>query len=77
MKLDSWKRNKAYKALIYIFISAIIASAYYISSNWYQVSLIRGDSMSPAYHNMQFVLIDVYINEEDILGKIIPYNARE
>lgn len=72
MKLDSWKRNKAYKALTYIFISAIIASAYYISSNWYQVSLIHGDSMMPAYHNMQLVLIDRH-SEPFTYGDVITF----
>lgn len=30
----------------------------YISRNFYQLNLIQGDSMSPAYKNMQFTLID-------------------
>lgn len=36
----------------------IIMISYYISANWYQLSLIHGESMSPAYHNMQLVIID-------------------
>lgn len=44
--------------LKYIYIPAIIAAAYFVSANYYQFSLIRGNSMTPAYHNMQFVLID-------------------
>lgn len=58
MKQDLSKSNKIYKILRFIYIPAIIVVAYYVSTNWYQVSLIRGDSMSPAYHNLQFVLID-------------------
>lgn len=30
----------------------------YISMHWYQLVLIRGDSMLPTYHNMQLVLMD-------------------
>lgn len=36
----------------------IILIASYISRNWYQLVLIRGDSMDPAYCNMQLVLVD-------------------
>lgn len=58
MKQVSWKLNKAYKIVKYIYIPAIIAAVYYVSTNWYQVALIHGDSMSPAYHNMQLVLLE-------------------
>lgn len=58
MNHDLSKRKKEYKLLKFIYIPVIIAASYFISSHWYQVSLIRGDSMYPAYHNMQFVLID-------------------
>lgn len=37
---------------------AVIFSAAYISANWYQLMLIQGDSMLPAYHNLQLVVID-------------------
>ena len=58
MKRELSKLNRAYKILKFIYIPAIVVAAYYVSANWYQVSLIRGDSMSPAYHNMQLVLTD-------------------
>lgn len=58
MKRDFSKLNRVYQYLKYIYIPVIIAAAWFVSANWYQVSLIRGNSMSPAYHNMQFVLID-------------------
>ncbi|MDE6602161.1 MAG: signal peptidase I [Lachnospiraceae bacterium] len=58
MEQVSSKLNRAYKILKLIYIPVIIGTAYFVSTNWYQVSLIRGDSMSPAYHNMQLVLID-------------------
>lgn len=36
----------------------IMLMTLYISTNWYQLVLIRGDSMLPTYHNMQLVLMD-------------------
>lgn len=63
MNHDSLKRKKGYRLLKYIYIPVIIAVSYFISSHWYQVSLIRGDSMYPAYHNMQFVLIDKHFKQ--------------
>lgn len=63
MNHDSLKRKKRYKLLKYIYIPVIIAISYFVSSHWYQVSLIRGDSMYPTYHNMQFVLIDRHFKQ--------------
>ena len=51
-------RNKTFKLSYLVLVISTIALAYYVSENWFQVSLIRGESMSPAYHNMQFVLLD-------------------
>lgn len=58
MRQESAKRIRAYKYLKFIYIPAIAVVACFVSANWYQLSLIHGDSMSPAYHDMQFVLID-------------------
>ena len=53
------RRLAGFGKLSYALLAAgIIILAYYISANWYQVSLIHGDSMYPAYHNLQVVLID-------------------
>lgn len=50
--------GKLSKTWFFVLVISIVVLSYYISANWYQLSLIRGDSMSPAYHNMQFVIID-------------------
>ena len=34
--------------------------AWYISSNWYQLMLIQGESMAPSYHHLQLVLLNKY-----------------
>lgn len=32
--------------------------AWYVSDNWYQLMLIQGDSMLPAYHHLQLVVLN-------------------
>ncbi len=41
----------------------ILAAAFFISANWYQILLIHGDSMYPAYHDMQFVILDKHLGK--------------
>lgn len=74
MNHDASKRKKGYKFLKFIYIPVIIAGSYIISSNWYQVSLIRGDSMRPAYHNMQLVLIDKH-SKQYTYGDVIAFQC--
>lgn len=50
--------DKVHKFPGIVLAPIIIILTYYISANWFQLSLIRGESMYPAYHNMQFVMID-------------------
>lgn len=55
MKFWSMIKNK----LVYVFaFSGILLLTWYVSANWYQLMLVHGDSMWPAYHDMQFVLSD-------------------
>lgn len=42
----------------FLMFAGIMLITSYISTNWCQLVLIRGDSMLPTYHNMQFVLMD-------------------
>lgn len=65
-----------YKILKLIYISAIIAAAYFVSTNWYQVSLIRGNSMSPAYHDKQFALIDRHSNSYTY-GDVVAFRCEK
>lgn len=57
-----------------VLIPMIIILAYYISENWYQVSLIQGDSMQPSYHNMQFIVLDKR-NREYSYGDVIAFQC--
>lgn len=58
MMRSSLRSGKISEIRYLIIIACVIAFSYYVSANWYQLSLVRGDSMSPAYHNMQLVIID-------------------
>lgn len=44
----------------------------YVSKNWYQLVLIRGDSMLPAYHNMQLVLMDRH-SKDYTYGDVVAF----
>ena len=48
-------KNKYFYICLFL---GIMLSTWHISANWYQLVLVRGDSMVPAYHNMQLVLAD-------------------
>ena len=66
--------NKTYKLSYLVLVICTIAAAYYVSENWFQVSLIRGESMSPAYHNMQLVLLNRY-SDDYTYGDVIAFQC--
>lgn len=66
--------NKTFKLSYLALVICMIVVAYYVSENWFQVSLIRGDSMNPAYHNMQFVLINRY-SDDFTYGDVIAFQC--
>lgn len=39
-------------------VAVVILVALLVSSNWFQLALIQGDSMSPTYKNFQLVVLD-------------------
>ncbi len=49
-----------------ILIFFIIVSAWAVSNNLYQIMLIQGGSMEPAYHNLQFVILEKAFTSSDI-----------
>lgn len=53
------KKQKRKKYIFFI-IAISIFLGYIISKYFYQFMLIQGDSMYPAYHNMQLVLLNKY-----------------
>lgn len=48
-------RNKHFYIGLFL---GIMLLTWYVSTHWYQLILVRGDSMIPAYHNMQIVMAD-------------------
>ena len=52
----------------------IFFAALYLSTYWYQIALIQGDSMLPTYHNWQFVLLDKHTEEYDC-GDVIAFRC--
>ena len=55
-------------------VAVIFFTALYLSAYWYQVALIQGDSMLPAYHNWQFVLLDKH-TEEYAYGDVVAFRC--
>lgn len=53
---------------------AILLMALLISSNWFQLALIQGDSMSPAYHNFQLVILDKR-NSSYLPGDVVAFHS--
>lgn len=68
-----WIKQLSRKWLRYpLMFLCIVLIALYISTYWYQLVLIRGDSMLPAYHNMQMVLIDRH-SRDYTYGDVIAF----
>ncbi len=62
-----WQRAAA---VILIFLLCL-----YISTFWCQVMLIQGDSMEPAYHDWQFVLLDKH-TEAFGIGDVVAFRCK-
>ncbi len=55
-------------------ILVILFITWYISNNYYQLFLIQGNSMQPAYHNMQLVVLDKKTSDYK-QGDVIAFNC--
>lgn len=55
---DEQKLARTRYSIVIILMAVSLLGAYIVSSKYCQAMLIQGDSMLPAYHNMQLVLID-------------------
>lgn len=53
-----WLINKGRKYGGVLIVLGMGLLAFYVSQNWFQLLLIRGDSMSPAFHNLQLAVMD-------------------
>lgn len=66
--------SKLSKIRLIVLIICIIMLSYYISAHWYQLSLIRGASMSPSYRSMQFVIVDRH-SADYTYGDVITFRC--
>lgn len=72
------RREKAGKAffceLLTLLLAAVLAGI--CSRFWFQLMLIRGQSMAPAYHDLQFAVIDKR-GEDYSYGDVIAFRCEE
>ena len=54
----------------------ILFLAWYISNNWFQLMLIQGESMAPAYKHMQLVVLNKY-DKEFHRGDVVAFWCQE
>ena len=52
----------------------VLAVTYYVSNNWYQLMLVQGESMSPALHDKQLVILERH-NLKFTYGDIIAFQC--
>ena len=52
----------------------VLLAAFYISLNFYQFMLIQGESMVPAYHNLQLVILDKH-TDDYTYGDVIAFRC--
>lgn len=57
-------------------IAVIVWAAFYCSQNWYQLMLMQGNSMDPAYHNMQLAIIDKH-SEDYVYNDVIAFKCEK
>lgn len=69
IKLSGWKNWLLLLIIIFLF-------SYYISKNWYCIMIIQGNSMYPAYHNLQFVILDCH-SKDYTYGDVIGFQCKE
>ena len=67
-----WRKGLKYPL---VFLGVMLITLY-VSTYWYQLALIRGDSMIPAYHNMQLVLMDRH-SEDYTYGDVVAFWCSE
>ncbi len=75
--LKDFREHGALKRLrFFIFMGLIILIAWYISTYWYQITLIHGRSMEPSYHNFQLVVLDKHFTASEIeRGDVIAFRC--
>lgn len=69
-----WLINKGKKYGAVFLVLGVGLLAFYVSQNWFQLLLIRGDSMSPAFHDLQLAVMDRRADEYTY-GEVIAFRC--
>ena len=70
------RRGPIVKIRVFLFVVLIVLLAWYVSAYWYQLLLIQGESMEPAFHNLQIVLLKKYITSPEIeRGDVVAFEC--
>lgn len=64
-----------YKRIL-LLLFMVLALTKYISSFWFQLMLIQGESMYPAYDNWQFVVLEKHFGELES-GDVIAFRCEQ
>ncbi len=81
-KRKRWKQTKSLLKMKskYIFrffiVLLVVGVAWLISSRYYQLMMVQGDSMLPAYRNMQLVVLDKH-SEDYVYGDVVAFHCEE
>lgn len=70
MSMLSSDRKCSGKSLLLWAIIPLVA--WYVSQHWYQLMLIQGNSMEPAYHHLQIVLLDKH-SDRYVPGDVVAF----
>lgn len=69
-----WLINKGKKYGAVFLVIGVGLLAFYVSQNWFQLLLIRGDSMSPAFHDLQLAVMNRRADEYTY-GDVIAFQC--
>lgn len=67
------RKMKPYKKYI-LLLAAVGVVAWFISTFWLQLALIQGDSMEPAFHSGQLVLLRKNVNDFYV-GDVVAFRS--
>ena len=56
-----------------IFLLLLFCLSYFISTSYFQIMLVQGNSMLPNYHNWQFTIIDKRQTQTYTSGDVIAF----
>ena len=52
----------------------VLVCAFYVSNNWFQLTMVQGNSMFPLYRNLQIVILDRH-NRDYTYGDVVAFRC--